>query len=133
MSIFACLRFQKLTLAMFYLATLLCLWAPKAQAAELVIFESEACEWCEIWNEEIGVFYSKTSEAKVVPLRRVDIDDDRPDDLKHLTGLVYTPTFIIMQEGKEVGRIIGYPGENFFWQLLNEILENKGLIAANGS
>lgn len=94
----------------------------QARAAELVIFESTACEWCEIWQDEVGEFYDKTSEAEIVPLRRVDIDDDRPDDLKHVNGIVYTPTFIIMKEGQEVGRIIGYPGEDFFWQLLNEIL-----------
>ena len=95
----------------------------KAWAAELVMFESAGCEWCEAWNTEIGVVYDKTSEAKIVPLRRVDIDDDRPADLKNLNGLMYTPTFVIIDDGREVGRIIGYPGEDFFWQLLNEIIE----------
>ncbi len=94
-----------------------------AEAAELVMFESEGCEWCETWNEEIGVVYDKTTEAKIVPLRRVDIDDDRPVDLLNLDGLMYTPTFIVIDDGREVGRIIGYPGEDFFWQLLNEIIE----------
>ena len=103
------------------------------EAAELVMFESHGCEWCELWNEEIGAIYGKTSEAKIIPLRRVDIGGDRPSDLKHLGGLVYTPTFIVMQKGKEVGRIIGYPGEDFFWQLLNEIIVSKGLRATNGS
>ncbi len=95
----------------------------KAWAAELVMFESAGCEWCEAWNTEIGVVYDKTSEAKIVPLRRVDIDDDRPADLKNLNGLMYTPTFVIIDDGREVGRIIGYPGEDFFWQLLNEIIK----------
>jgi len=93
-----------------------------AQAAELVMFESEACEWCEVWDEEIGVAYAKTTEASIVPLRRVDIDDDLPSDLQHLEGLIYTPTFVVVDKGKEFGRIVGYPGEDFFWQLLNEIL-----------
>ena len=91
-------------------------------AAELVMFESEGCEWCEVWDEEIGGAYAKTSEANIVPLRRVDIDDALPSDLQHLEGLVYTPTFVVMDKGKELGRIIGYPGEYFFWQLLNEII-----------
>ena len=34
-----------------------------AMTAELVMFESEACEWCEVWDEEIGVAYDKTNEA----------------------------------------------------------------------
>jgi thioredoxin-related protein len=94
-----------------------------AKAAELVMLESEGCEWCELWEEEIGIIYSKTTEAVIVPLRRVDMDDVLPDDLLHLEGLMYTPTFIVMEDGRELGRIIGYPGEDFFWMLLNEIIE----------
>ena len=98
-----------------------------ASAAELVMFESESCEWCEVWDEEIGVAYDKTIESKVIPLRKVDIDDEPHADFKHLEGLIYTPTFVVMDNGKELGRIIGYPGEDFFWQYLNEILTKQNL------
>jgi hypothetical protein len=101
----------------------LLLFSVSSQAAELVMFESDGCDWCETWNDEIGVTYDKTTEAGIVPLRRVDIDDDRPADLEYLNGLIYTPTFIVIEQGREVGRITGYPGEDFFWQLLNEIIE----------
>jgi len=47
--------------------------ASSSLAAELVMFESEACEWCEVWDEEIGVAYDKTQVSTVVPLRKVDI------------------------------------------------------------
>jgi hypothetical protein len=91
-------------------------------AAELVMFESDICEWCEKWHEEVGVIYAKTDEARLAPLRRVDIYDPVPEDLKHLKAAHYTPTFVLMQDGKEVGRILGYPGEDFFWGLLAEEL-----------
>ncbi|MBH89477.1 MAG: hypothetical protein CMF71_04505 [Magnetovibrio sp.] len=99
-----------------------------AMTAELVMFESEACEWCEVWDEEIGVAYDKTNEAIVVPLRKIDIDGVIPAAYGHLKGLVYTPTFVVMDNGKELGRIIGYPGEDFFWQYLKEILMKVKLI-----
>ncbi len=114
-------------------AGMLLLFSAQAQAVELVMFESVGCEWCETWDEEIGTAYDKTSEARVAPLRRVDIDDERPEDLQSLQGLMFTPTFIVMSEGKEVGRIIGYPGEEFFWQLLDEILANEGIKLADGT
>lgn len=98
-----------------------------SSAAELVMFESEACEWCEVWDEEIGVAYDKTREAKVVPLRKVDIDDAPHADFKNLEGIIYTPTFVVMDGGNELGRIIGYPGEDFFWQFLNAILVKQNL------
>jgi len=104
-----------------------------ASAAELVMFESEGCEWCETWHDEIGVVYSKTGESAVLPLRLVDADEDFPDDLADVPGIFYTPTFVIMKDGLERGRITGYPGEDFFWQLLDEIIEKMDAKRADGS
>lgn len=87
--------------------------------AELVMFESDSCEWCEAWHAEVGVIYAKTAEARIAPLRRVGIEDPLPADLSQIRGVHYTPTFVLMQDGGEVGRILGYPGEDFFWGLLN--------------
>jgi hypothetical protein len=34
-----------------------------------------------------------------------------------------TPTFVLVHEGEEVGRLRGYPGDEFFWGLLGGMLE----------
>ncbi len=93
-----------------------------AWAAELIMFESEGCTWCEAWDREIAPVYPKTAEARIAPLRRADIDDELPPDLAALKPVIYTPTFVLLHEGKEVGRILGYPGEDFFWALLEELI-----------
>jgi thioredoxin-related protein len=94
-----------------------------AKAAELLMFESPICEWCEAWNEEIGPIYPKTQEGKRAPLRRVNLYDERPADLRHIEGIRFTPTFVLIDDsGAEVGRINGYPGEDFFWGLLSELM-----------
>ena len=67
--------------------------------------------------------YAKTSEAQVAPLRRVDIHDQLPADLRGLEAVVYTPTFVLLQDGHELGRILGYGGEDHFWGLLGFLLE----------
>ena len=90
-------------------------------AAELVMFESPACEWCEVWDEEVGVVYAKTDEAKTAPLRRMDIDAQRNGPLAKIRPVIYTPTFVVMDGGKEVGRIVGYPGESPFWGCVSRI------------
>ena len=93
------------------------------QAAELVMFESKICEWCDAWHAEIGPIYPKTDEGKRAPLRTVDIYDARPADLTDINGVRFTPTFVLLgDEGHEVGRINGYPGEDFFWSLLGELV-----------
>lgn len=101
-------------------------WPRPAASAELVMFESATCEWCRRWHAEIGPIYPKTDEAKCAPLRRVDINAPRPDDLKAIKGVVFTPTFVVVDEGREVSRLVGYPGDEFFWPLLAERLAPLG-------
>ena len=110
------------------LASLWGLSALPAPAAELILFESAGCVWCEAWDTEIGEIYAKAGEAQVAPLRRVDIHDQRPADLADVRGIVYTPTFVLMEGGDEIGRITGYAGEEFFWGLLG--IELKKLDSA---
>jgi len=102
----------------FILATLGGLPAWPARAAELVLFESADCAWCQAWHAQIGGIYPKAPEAQVAPLRRVDIHAERPADLAAVRGIIYTPTFVLVEDGVEVGRITGYAGEEFFWGLL---------------
>lgn len=92
-------------------------------AAELIMFEQDYCEWCDQWNEDIGVVYFKTPEGKRAPLRRVNIHSDIPQDIRHIRVERFTPTFVLIDEGKEFGRIRGYPGEDFFWGLLGQLMK----------
>ncbi len=96
-----------------------------ASAAELVMLEQEYCFWCERWNEEIAPIYPKTAESRRAPLRRINIHDSMPPDLDFLQPGQFTPTFVLVDNGREIGRIRGYPGEDFFWGLLAEMM--KGL------
>ena len=89
------------------------------------MFDQAYCEWCERWEEEIGVVYAKTTEGKAAPLRRIDIRETRPEVLKGIKGVAFTPTFVLIHDGKEVGRIAGYPGEDFFWPMLGQLLEKR--------
>lgn len=113
------------------LITALIAWPGSANASEppktragvfLLMLEEDGCPWCERWDEEIGAAYARTPEGQCAPLRRVDIHDRLPSDLKWLTTGNYTPTFVLIEDGRELGRIRGYPGEEFFYPLLNQLL-----------
>ena len=99
-------------------------------AAELVMFEEAGCPWCAAWNRDIAAIYPKTAEGKRAPLRRVDLHAPWPADLPELEPVHYTPTFVLIDNGREIGRILGYPGEDFFWGLLGELIERLEPIAA---
>jgi len=90
------------------------------------MFETKACHWCAAWHREVGGIYHKTAESKIAPLRRVDFEGSRPADLAEIRGIVYTPTFVLIEEGHEVGRINGYPGADHFWGLLGMLLAERG-------
>lgn len=96
--------------------------APRATAAELIMLERPGCAWCLRWNQEIAPEYSKTAEGRQAPLRRVDVTEPWPADLAGVATDRYTPTFIVVENGKEIARLRGYPGEDFFWPLLAEML-----------
>ena len=101
----------------------LMLTASHAAAAQLIMVEETYCEWCERWNEEIGVIYHKTPEGKLAPLRRVELSDGMPEEIAFKSRTNFTPTFILVEDGEEVGRIEGYPGEHFFWPMLGQLLK----------
>lgn len=92
-----------------------------AAAAELIMFEAAGCPYCARWNREIAPIYPKTEEGRRAPLRRVDIAGPRPPELAGIPNIVYTPTFVLLDDGKEVGRIVGYSGDEIFWSLLSEL------------
>ncbi len=95
--------------------------APR-RAVELVMVEQPGCAWCARWNAEVGPAYPNTPEGRFAPLRRVQLRDPLPDGMTFARRAVFTPTFVLLVDGAEVGRIEGYPGEDFFWGLLGRML-----------
>jgi len=83
--------------------------------------EEPGCVWCARWNSEIAPAYPKTAEGQFAPLRRVDIRAI-PADLKTQRRVSFTPTFLLVVDGQEVARMEGYPGDEFFWPLLDRML-----------
>ncbi len=93
----------------------------RLSAAELVVFERKGCSWCVVWNKDVAPGYPNTPEGKRAPLRRVDTRAARPADLAHVQ-VSGTPTFVLMDKGREVGRIDGYMSSMFFWAQLDELI-----------
>ncbi|MDD8022041.1 MAG: hypothetical protein PHX82_02875 [Paracoccaceae bacterium] len=105
--------------------------APSAEAQtdapfRLIMVEQPGCAYCARWNAELAEIYPKTPEGKLAPLERVQLRAPLPEGLSLRSAPVFTPTFVLVQNGIEVGRIEGYPGQDFFWGLLGMALREAG-------
>lgn len=96
--------------------------ADLALAAELVMFNRAGCPWCAAWEREIAPIYPRTDIGRRLSLRRVDIAEQaRETALRQ--PVRFTPTFVLIEAGREIGRIEGYPGEDFFWARIEKLAE----------
>ena len=112
--------------------TFITLASAPTRAAELVMFEQAACPWCQVFNREIAPSYKKTDEGLRAPLRRIDIDKPLPPDLAFIQVERLTPLFVLVDKGREIGRIRGYPGEESFWMQLSVLFQKLGTAGTGG-
>lgn len=108
------------SLATLLAAAFVVLFCAQAGASELVMFERDGCSWCRRWNKEIGAVYDRVHEATRLPLRRVNLDR-QPAGFTLKEPVRYTPTFVVVDDGAEVGRITGYINDESFWGLLSAL------------
>jgi thioredoxin-related protein len=91
-------------------------------SAELIMFESASCGWCRQWHAEVGPGYSNSAEGRHAPLLKHRLGESTKGIVLR-TPVVSTPTFVLVDGGKEIGRITGYPGDHFFYGMLDELLD----------
>lgn len=95
---------------------------------QLVMFEQRGCVYCLRWDQDVSVEYPLTAEGRAAPLRRLDLHEALPADVALARPVTYTPTFVLLVDGAEAGRIEGYPGEDFFWGLLQALLARADVV-----
>jgi len=117
-------------LAFSFAAVAYVLMAVPAMCAELIMYEEPGCMWCRQWHAEIGPGYAKTTEGLRAPLRQRMLADPPLAGLTLSTPVRLTPTFVLADNGREVGRIVGYPGSDFFYPLLNDLLKRLPVVNA---
>lgn len=93
-----------------------------ASAAELMMFRLDGCLWCAAWDRDIGPIYGKTDIGRRAPLRMVNIRSNQTE-ISLKIPVVHSPTFVLIDNGREVGRIEGYSSDQFFWGLLEGLMQ----------
>ncbi|MGE0004798.1 MAG: hypothetical protein AB7S92_04335 [Parvibaculaceae bacterium] len=98
---------------------------PAAAAAELVYVQWKSCAYCMRFNKQMAGAYASSAIGRKIPLRRVDILRRWPADLKHVRRPSYTPVFILVDHGREVGRFDGYSSPQGFRNDLQRLLKRR--------
>jgi hypothetical protein len=93
----------------------------------LLLIEDRGCPYCARWDRDVGPGYARSPEGQFAPLVRRYRGSP---DVSFLDGVVFSPTFLVLKDGKEVGRIVGYAGPDFFWSELSALLAKAGFPPA---
>ena len=94
-----------------------------ANALELIMFGRPGCVWCARWEREIAPGYARAEIGRLAPVRRMDIRDQRRSGIAFGEPVIYTPTFVLSDNGVEIGRITGYENQSMFWGTLDSLLQ----------
>lgn len=124
--------FMRLSKSIILIALAIALAAGPAQALELLMYRRAGCSWCAAWDRDIGPIYGKTEIGRRTPLRMIDLDRPGGHHVTLISPIRYTPTFVLVEQNREISRIEGYPGENSFWGLLEKIIRQLPLNTQSG-
>ena len=93
--------------------------AAHSDSPVLIYIYSPECGACRQFDREVGPIYSKTDESVALPLERVLIDDWQADQHQLVdcasAEVIGTPTFLQIQDCRELDRITGYSDAELFW------------------
>ena len=93
--------------------------AARSASRVLIYIYSPECGACRQFDREVGPIYSKTDESVALPLERVLIDDWQADQHQLVdcasAEVIGTPTFLQIQDCRELDRITGYSDAELFW------------------
>ncbi len=93
-----------------------------AAELRLIMFELDGCPFCRAWHAEVGGAWPLTPEGQAAPLTVVNIRAPLPDDWRLAEPVRVSPTFVLLKDGAEAGRITGYSDEGFFWGRVGQMI-----------
>jgi thioredoxin-related protein len=94
----------------------------RAPTSELLVFEHSDCTYCRIFREEVLPYYRQSIAGNAPPLRFIDLTSAASGEFALKGRIEAVPTAVLMKNGQEVGRIVGYWGREAFFRLLSRML-----------
>lgn len=93
-----------------------------APAVEFIVIEARGCPMCQLFRDEIAPLYRATARARRAPLRFVDVAHADLDAIGLAAPIEIVPTVVLMREGAEIDRLVGYTGPEIFMRAVSTML-----------
>ena len=106
-----------------------------AQEFRLLMIEQAGCYYCRVFNRDVAPVYEASEEGRIAPLVHVQLRGPMPEGVTLSSTPFVTPTFILIgPDGVEIERLTGFPGEDFFWPYIGDMISaaQDGLRATPG-
>lgn len=94
-----------------------------AHRLELLVIEVAGCNVCDLVRSYIQPAYEQSPHARQVPMRYIDVTTKDELDLGLNERIATVPTIVLMRDGREVDRVVGYTGPHNFLIAISTMLE----------
>jgi thioredoxin 1 len=92
-----------------------------AEAGDKVVFVDFYAEWCGPCKMAAPIIEGLVEEYKdTAVIAKVDVEEER--ELAQQYGVLSIPTVIVLKNGAEVGRTVGFAGKQGYTQVLDKAL-----------
>lgn len=95
---------------------------PRGANVEIVVMEAPGCIYCTLFRRDVLPAYQASAQAKDVPIRFIDINDEAAGAVGLEQPVDIVPTFVVLKNNKEIGRIPGYTGPEAFFHTVNYLI-----------
>lgn len=98
---------------------------PASGNLQLIVMEAPGCIYCTIFRRDVLPAYEVSERGKEMPVRFVDVNDVEQSGIGLDAPIDILPTFVVIKDNHEVGRIPGYVGPENFYHSINYLLSSS--------
>lgn len=91
-------------------------------AFEVVVFEADNCNFCETFRSDVLPLYKSSKIGRETPIRFVNVSHSDETKMGLSGAITMAPTVVVMHQGQEIDRIVGYTGPINFMKLIAHML-----------
>lgn len=88
----------------------------------LLVLEVTPCSACDLVRKHIEPVYARSPLSRDIPLRYLDLNMVDEANLGLSSPITVVPTIVLMRDGQEISRIVGYPGPTTFFHAVDYML-----------